>query len=197
MKIKGIYFFVCLILLASHASAQTDMIAERNQALRKNEPIEIVADKMEAYQEKKTIVFSGNAVARQGDITLKTDRLTVYYKRAEGKTEKVAGRELQTAGDLDRIEAGGNVIITQKDLSATGEEAVYSHAAARFVMTGRPVLKQGENTVSGCKVIIYVNENRGEVVKCEGEDAQRVTAIIHPQGKNNPAPVNSQDAKGK
>ncbi len=197
MKLKAIYISICLFFFAADVFAQTNMFSAVEYTARKNEPIEIVANKMEAFQGKKMIVFSGNAVARQGDITLKTERLAVYYKNVAAKTGKAGAGELQAGGELDRIEARGNVVITQKELSATAEEAVYHHETARFVLTGRPVLKQSNNTVSGCKVFIYVNENRGEVVKCEGEDPQRVTAIIHPQGKNNTGLIDGRDTDTK
>lgn len=197
MKLKIACFSICFVFFAANVFAQANILSTNKQALGSNEPIEIVSNKMEAFQEKRMIVFSGDALAKQGDITVKTDRLTVYYKKAEDKAGSAGNREIPEGGELDRIEAKGNVVITQKDLSATAEEAIYSHDSATFVMTGQPVLKQANNTVSGCKVFIYVNENRGEVVKCDGEDTQRVTAIIHTQGKNISSPTDRQDTDGK
>ncbi len=198
MKLKVICFSIYLLFFAADVFAQANILSTNKQALGSNEPIEIVSNKMEAFQEQKMIVFSGNALARQGDITLKTDRLTVYYKKAEDKAGKAGNREIPAGGELDRIEAKGNVIITQKDLSATAEEAIYSHDSATFVMTGQPILKQANNTVRGCKVFIYGNENGGEVVRCDdGEDTQRVTAIIHTQGKNVTPRTDRQDTDGK
>lgn len=77
MKLKAIYISICLFFFAADVFAQTNMFSAGEYTARKNEPIEIVANKMEAFQGKKMIVFSGNAVARQGDITLKTERLAV------------------------------------------------------------------------------------------------------------------------
>ncbi len=183
MKVKKIYLAVCASLLALSASVGAQTAFDQKQMLRKNEPIEIVSNKMEAFQEKKMVVFSGNAVAQQGDVQLKTDRLAIYYKKADGKKNTIGKQELEVAGELDRIEAKGNVVITQKELSATGDEAIYYQDTAQFVMTGQPVLKQGRNVIKGCKVFIYVNENRGEVQKCDTENSGRVTAIIHPKDK--------------
>lgn len=186
MRSKAIYLAVCISLFALGASVRAETAFDQKKMLRRNEPIEIVSNKMEAYQDQKMVVFSGDAIAKQGDVTLKTDRLAIFYKKAEGKKEKIGKQELEVAGDLDRIEAKGNVAITQKDLSATADEAIYYQDTAQFIMTGQPVLKQGKNTIKGCKVFIYVNENRGEVQKCDGNHSERVTAIIHPQGKNKP-----------
>ena len=184
MSAKKICFAVSLILVAMITCAWAETAFDQKKMLRNKEPIEVVSNKMEAFQEKKMVVFSGNVVAQQGDIKLTADRLSIYYtKKSEGKKETVGKQELEVAGDLERIEANGNVIITQKELSATGEEAVYYQDSAQFVMTGKPVLKQGKNVIKGCKVTIYINENRGKVEPCEAENSGRVSAIINPKDK--------------
>lgn len=156
---------------------------DQKNILRKNEPIEIVSDRMEALQEKKMVVFSGNAEATQGDIKLRTDRLSIYYKDAGQKKGKEGKQNIGTAGEMDRIEAKGNVRITQKQMSATGDEAIYYQETAQIVMTGNPVLQDGNNTIKGCRIVIFINENRGKVEQCGTGSSGRVTAIIHPQGK--------------
>ncbi len=183
MILKKVYLFVFFILLATSAVSWAQTGFDQKNIIRKTEPIEIVSDRMEAFQEKKMVVFSGNAVATQGDIKMKTDRLSFYYKKSTEKKEKVGKHEVEAAGELDRIEAKGHVVITQKEISATGDEAVYFQENAQIVMTGNPVLQQGKNTIKGCRVIIYINENRGKVEQCETENSGRVTAIIHPEGK--------------
>jgi lipopolysaccharide export system protein LptA len=180
---KKISYFTLFIVLASFATTWAQTGLDQKNIMRKSEPIEIVSDRMEAFQEKKTVVFSGNAVATQGDIKLRTDRLSFYYKKSNEKKEKVGPHEVETAGDLDRIELKGNVIISQKEISATGDEAVYYQESAMFVMTGNPVLQDGKNVIKGCKVTIYISENRGKVEQCEAGNSGRVTATIHPQDK--------------
>lgn len=184
MSEKKVYLAACLILFAMSTCVWAETAFDQKKMLHKNEPIEVVSNKMEAFQVKNMVVFSGKVEAQQGDIKLTTDRLSIYYKKkSDGKKEKIGEKELDVAGDLDRIEANGNVIITQKELTATGDEAVYDQGSAQFVMTGKPVLKQGKNVIKGCKVIIYVNENRGEVQKCDAENSGRVSAIISPKDK--------------
>lgn len=183
MTDKKLYLIVLFILLAMNTDGWAQTAAGKKNMLRRTEPIEIVSDKMEAFQEKKMIVFSGKAVATQGDVKLRTDRLFIYYKKSNEKKEKIGKQEIDEAGDLDSIEAKGNVIITQKDLVATGEEALYTQESEQFVLTGKPVLQQGKNVIKGCRVIVYVNENRGKVEPCPTENSGRVTAIIHPEKK--------------
>lgn len=169
------------LLLSIHTLAWAQTGFDQKTILRKDAPIEVVSDKMEAYQEKNVVIFSGNAVAIQGDVQLKTDRLSIYYKKQQNQKEKPGMQVMEGTGELDKIEAKGNVIVTQKDMSATGNEAVYYHDTSRVVMTGNALLKQGKNTVKGCKVTVYLDQNRGEVERCAAENSERVTAIIHPE----------------
>jgi len=180
---KQIYGFALWIVLAAVPCAWAQAAPDKTELLRKTGPIEIVADRMEALSEKRQIVFSGNAVATRGDIKLKTDRLTITYKPSGQPKEKIGKADMAMSGDLEKIELKGNVVITQNDLSATGDEAVYYADGAKIVMTGNPVLKQGKNLIKGCRVVIFIDENRGRVEQCDTGGKERVTAIIHPQEK--------------
>jgi lipopolysaccharide export system protein LptA len=186
MNAKKVYLFVLFVLFAINTvnpCAWAQIGFDKKNILRKNEPIEIVSDKMEAFQEKRMVVFSGNAIATQGDIKIQTDRLYIYTKKSKEKTEKIGKQEVSVSGDIERIELKGHVIITQKENIATGEEAVYFQDSAQIVMTGNPVLRQGSNMIKGCRVVIYIDEKRGRVEKCNTESKERVTAIIQPQDK--------------
>jgi len=148
---------------------------------KKNEPIEITSDRMEAFNEKKMVVFSGNATAKQGDITLKADQLFLYNKNEPGKNDKIATKEISTSGELDKIVAKGNVIITQKERMATGNEASYQQDTGQIILTGNAILREGKNIITGCKVIVYTNEDRGSVVPCTPGKGERVKAVIYQQ----------------
>jgi Uncharacterized protein conserved in bacteria len=47
----------------------------------KSGPIQIVSDRLDAYNEKGLVVFSGNVVATQEDKIIKSDSLFLYYKK--------------------------------------------------------------------------------------------------------------------
>jgi len=156
-------------------------IFDKKNIGKKNEPIEISSDRMEAFNEKKMVVFSGNATAIQGDVILMSDQLFLYYKNEPGKKDKIGTKEIQTSGDLDKIEAKGNVVITQKERLATSEEASFNQENGQIVMTGNAILHEGKNTITGCKIIVYTNEERGSVVPCTAGKNERVKAVIYPQ----------------
>ncbi len=182
MMIKKLLLFCILFtFLAVPIVWAKDNKSAKNKFTSK-EPIEIVSDRMDAYNEKKLVIFAGHAVATQGDKEIKADRLLLYYKKDGGKKDKVGGKAIEGAGDLEKIEAKGNVIVTQKQRVATGEEAVYLHDSGQIIMTGNPVLRDGKNIIKGDKVIVFVNEDRGVV---ESNPQKRVKAVIYPQEKEN------------
>jgi lipopolysaccharide export system protein LptA len=169
-------FFLLLIISIAHAKDNIDKTSKFNS----KEPIEITADRLDAYNEKKMAVFSGNAVVKQADWVLKTDLLILYYHKETGKKEKIGGKEVEGTGDLEKIEAKGNVVVTQKMRVATSDEAVYLQDSGQIVMTGNPVIRENKNKVVGCRIVIYLQEDRGTVEKCEGK---KVLMEIHPEEK--------------
>lgn len=143
-------------------------------------PIEISADRLEASDEKKLVIFSGGAVASQGDRVIKADKILLFYKSEDRKSSKEGIYSISKTGELDRIEARGNVIITQGDRVVTGAKAVYTQDEQKIIMTGNAVLQQGKNVIRGEKIEVFLTENRGVV---EAGNNQRVKATIFPDEK--------------
>lgn len=181
MIIKKVFILCTLFLLLITSATQAKDNSAKISNLSSKEPIEIVSDRMDAFNEKKLVIFSGNVVATQGDREIKSDRLLLYYKKGTGKKDKIGAKEIEGTGDLEKIEAKGNVIVTQKEKVATGDDAVYLQDSGQIIMTGNATLHDGKNLIKGDKVIVFVNEDRGTV---ESDPKKRVKAIIYPQEQN-------------
>jgi lipopolysaccharide export system protein LptA len=151
----------------------------RSQWMKEGErkPVQVVSDRLDAYQEKDLVEFSGNVVATQGERVIKSDALLLFFKKKAESGESAAGRPAK-AGDIDRIEAKGNVRISEKDRIVTGDLAVLYEDEQKIVVTGNPVMKEGNNVITGDRVVVLLNENRGIV---EGSKGKRVTAIVYPE----------------
>jgi len=175
INIKEYLFILFVLLTASLAYAENKLFNKQS-----DEPIEITSNRMEAFNEKKLIVFSGNAIAKQGNKVLKADQLNLYYKKEPGKKVKVGTTETEGTGDLEKVEAKGNVSLTQGGRTATGDEAIYLRDSGKVIMTGNPVLSEGKNSIKGDRVIVFLNEDRGVV---ESNTKKQVKAIIYPQEK--------------
>ena len=128
-------------------------------------PIEITADRLNADSATDSVTFEGNVVAVQADVTLHADRLRAEYSRETRNIEKIT--------------AEGNVRVVQAGKEARAARGVFFNLEQRIVLTGGAELRQGENTLKGETVTIYLRENRSVVTG--GKDG-RVRAILNPQG---------------
>jgi lipopolysaccharide export system protein LptA len=145
--------------------------------VERDQPIEIVSDRLDAYNEKRMVVFSGSAVATQGARTIRSDVLTLYYKEGKSPSVRSTG-EAEGQGALERVEAKGHVTISEGDRIVTGEEALFDQDAQKIIMTGSAVMREGANIIRGDRIVVFLNENRGVV---EGTENRRVTATIYPE----------------
>jgi lipopolysaccharide export system protein LptA len=151
--------------------------AKQKPKVERDQPIQIVSDRLDAYNEKRMVVFSGNAVATQGERTIRADVLTLYYKEGK-KPAAPSNAESEGPGELERVEAKGHVTISEGDRIVTGEEGIYEQDTQKITMTGNAILREGANIIRGDKVVVFLNENRGMV---EGTGNKRVSATIYPE----------------
>ena len=173
---RKVYSFILFIILLTALCTYAD-----NNFLSKqsDEPIEITSNRMEAFNEKKLVVFSGNAIAKQGNKVLKADQLNLYYKKEPEKV-KVGTTETEGTGNLEKIEAKGNVSLTQGERIAMGDEAIYFRDSGKVILTGNAMLSEGKNSIKGDRVIVFINESRGVV---ESNSKKQIKAVIFPQEK--------------
>lgn len=170
--LSAVIILLFSILDAKEASAQKTIKAEKNQ------PIEIVSNRLDAYSEKRLVVFSGNAIATQGDKIIKSDRIMLYYKKDSREADRIgAGR---AGGDIEKIEAKGNVTVTQGERIVTGDDAVFYQEMQKIVVTGNAAMREGRNVIRGEKIVVLFNENRGIV---ESGGSKKVKATIYPEDK--------------
>jgi len=170
-----------LIMMTVDAPAAGEPQQNKKSPDAGGEPIRIDADRLDAYNDQRLVVFAGNAVAVQGDKVIKSDKLLLYYKKKEGEAKKGAIKDVGRTGDLERIEAKGHVTVTQGDRVVTGEEAVYFQDSQKIVVTGNPVMREKKNIIRGDRIVVFVKENRGMV---ESSQHKRVSATVYPSEKD-------------
>ena len=154
------------LTLAAGAAAPAKDDAKKGATafeFNKKDPIYITADWMEADQTKNSIMYKGRVVTVQNAMTMRSDTLTAFY---DSETKQ-----------MKQIIAEGKVNATQGDRVATGEKAVFDDKAKTVTLTGNPVMRQGNNQVSGVKVIYFTEADRSIV---EGDKDTRVRATIFP-----------------
>jgi lipopolysaccharide export system protein LptA len=127
-----------------------------------DQPITIKSNELSADNKGKTALFTGKVVAKQGDVTIFCDRMKVYYGAVQG--------------DVDKIEADGNVRIVQANRTGLAAHAVYDSREGKITLTGgAPKVMQATDTVSGEVITYFINDDRSSVT------GGRVEATIHPK----------------
>lgn len=169
--------------------ASESAVARRKSKIDANQPIKIVSDRLDAYNEKKLVVFSGNAVATQADRVIRSDKLLLYYRKDTDKTEKSAPKSAGEMGELEKIEAKGRVSVTQGEKIVTGDDAVFFQDTQKIVMTGNAVMREGRNIIRGDRIVVFLDEDRGIV---ESGANKRVKATIYPEDEKD----KDKDKKG-
>jgi lipopolysaccharide export system protein LptA len=172
---------VCAVVLAVAVINPVRLWGEvkPKAVIGKNQPLQVDADRLDAYNDKKTAVFSGNVVASQGGRTIYAEQVTIYY-REDGKALGQPSASAKDSNSIEKITAKGNVKVIEGERMATGDDAVFDQDAQKITMTGNAVLKEGKNIIKGSKVVIFLQENRGVV---ESGEKKRVSATIYPDEK--------------
>ncbi|UCG13208.1 MAG: lipopolysaccharide transport periplasmic protein LptA [Deltaproteobacteria bacterium] len=137
--------------------------------------VHIVSDRLEAHQQDRQVVFSGHVVATQGELTIKGDRLTIFY--LENNTGEASDDAL--AQRVDRIVVEGNVRISQKNTVATGKKAVYYSSDNKVVLTGEPRVRRDTDIIQGTSITLYLDSEKSVV---EGGPSGPVEATIFSSG---------------
>jgi len=149
------------------------------KALKSESPLHIASDRMEVSQKDKTIHFIGHVTVRQDDLVITGDRMTVYGVQEKGKSKR-KDADTPMVERIYRIEVQGGVKITQREKMATSDKAVYYHREDKIVLLGQPKVSQGQDTLQGRMITLYLAEGRSVV---EGGETAPVQAVLHPSRK--------------
>lgn len=114
-------------------------------------PIDITADRMEFQYGKGLLKYEGGVRVDHAGAKIQAESLEVSF-------------EPQGDRNLRRITARGDVEVTKGDESARGELAEYDPAAGTIVLSQNARLGSGPNSLTGEKVVVYLNEKRAVVL---------------------------------
>lgn len=161
---------VCLLSVSIAMAAEP--VSQSIRKDRSNLPITVKSNQLAADNKGKIAVFTGKVVAKHGDITIYSEKLTVSYGNQKG--------------EIDRVEAENEVRIVQENRIGTANHAIYQSKEGLIILSGNPKVIQGSDTISGKTITYYIDEDRSVV---SGGSDSRVEAVIHPPAKkNNVAP---------
>jgi lipopolysaccharide export system protein LptA len=176
----------------------------------RDQPIQIEAASLEMRDKKKEATFAGNVKVVQGDTTMTSKTLVVFYDSGGDKPAANAPQPaakgakaapMQTAqpgpggsSSIKRLEARGNVVVTQKDQVVTGETAVFDTRTNLITMLGgaggQVVLTQCKNVMRGDRLTVDMTTGVSRVESDSGKGVQ----VLLPQGAGNDCGSGSKPA---
>lgn len=134
-------------------------------------PIVIKSNMFEIDNKRNMVTFTGEVDAKGDDFTVNCQKMILYYHRSHDK--KGYGNE---GAAIDKIIATGEVRIRQSDRGlATAEKAVYYQSDEKMVLTGNPVVKQGDDFVEGSTITLFLKDNRSVV---KGSKKSKAKAVL-------------------
>ena len=182
MRLARIAAVICLYLVSDLAVAAT-----APEQTKRNDPIHVIADRLEVDNVKQIANFIGAVKAVQGDVTIVCDKMEVYYERNQPQVNdqkrEATDNLMDDGGRVHSVVAQGQVKITQADRVAVGRKATYWAASRTILLEGQATAWKGHNQVSGEQITLYLDENQSIV---ESKPGRRVTVTMFPEQGGKP-----------
>ncbi len=183
-----------VLLAPVPALAQQQGVPNALQGFSQNrdQPVQIEAATLEVRDKTGVATFSGNVKVVQGDTTMRSKSLVVYYQN-DGKQN---GMKAATPGptgsqQISRLEALGGVIVTQKDQTATGDKGLFDMRTNTVTLSGNVTVSQGKNVMRGERLVVDLTSG---VSRVESSKQGPVRMLIQqqpsqPGGGGSPASI--------
>lgn len=173
----------------SAAIAQSSMQGVPNAmqgfSQNRDQPIQIEAASLEVRDKQKEATFTGDVKVVQGDTTMQSKSLVVFYDGSNSANQsgkaapaKGADKNIKAAqpgpggsSSIRRLEARGNVVVTQKDQVVTGDAAIFDTTKNSVTMqggSGKVVLTKGKNILRGDRLIVDLTTGTSRVESTSG-----------------------------
>lgn len=168
----------------------------QGMSLERDQPVRIEAATLEVRDKVRQATFSGDVKLTQGDTTLKCKVLVVFYEDTAAPKKGAAQTQAQkggtTAQQIKRAEAKGDVFVTQKDQTASGDNGVFDLKSNTVTMTGNVVVTQGQTVMRGERMVVNLTTGVTKVDSSSGKGGGRVELLAQPGAKDakaTPAPA--------
>jgi len=181
--------------------AQKDQPGGAMQGLQLNrdQPVKIESDALEVRDKSQQATFIGKVKLTQGDTVLQCQSLVIFYEEASASPaqKKSAAKNAQKNGggagggqQIKRAEARGDVLVTQKDQTAKGDNGVFDVKTNTVTLTGNVVVTQGTNVLRGDRMVVDLTTgiSRVESGQSKTGERQRVEGLFNPSSTPQPQP---------
>lgn len=150
---KTILSALFIILIPAISFAQLDVASSHNSKL----PVEITSDSLEILQKDQQAIFSGNVEAKQGDIVIKSNEMTVYYNTKHNEISK-------SQNSVSKVRANGNVQLFTTKETAKSDTGIFDVDKNIITLSGHVSLTNGKNMVKGEQLVYNLTTGQSKIV---------------------------------
>ncbi len=126
----------------AQVTATTKTELETKVPVNISKDVTINADELEANLRKDIVIFIGNVVVQQQELTLNSDRITVFYQKAENEKSSIT-----------RIDASGSVLLTTKTETIHATWGIYDFTDKIITLGGKVTLKRSDGEIKGKRLV--------------------------------------------
>jgi lipopolysaccharide export system protein LptA len=164
----------------------------------RDQPVHIEAATLEVRDKDKVATFSGSVRVKQGDTGLRCDKLLVFYEQDNDKTDKSKtdkGKTMPAAAPgpggqqkIKRLEAHGQVVVTQKEQTATGDVGIFDMTTNTVTLSGHVTMTQDKNVLRGERLVVDLDTGVSRIESGKNRPVQGLfpTTGATPDFKNLP-----------
>lgn len=152
-------------------------------------PIRITSETMRYGHTQKQVRFEGDVHAVRDTFELWSQTLTVFL-RADANATSDGGMEMAENQSIDHLLAEGDVKLQDGNRTGYCQTAWFYPDRGVLRLEGNPRLEQGENSIRGSVIKLYINDNKSEVI---GGDSGRVEALFYSSDDEGFGNADSQD----
>jgi len=128
-------------------------------SVNRDKPVQITSSTLEVRDKEKRATFIGNVLVVQGDTTLKSKTLDVFYDQEGMADVKPPPGAMPEQQQIRRLEAKGGVVVTQKDQTATGDTGIFDTPTNTVTLIGNVVITQGPQVIQGERLTVDLTTN--------------------------------------
>ena len=146
-------------------------------AQNRDQPVQIDAAQLEVRDKEKIATFSGNVRVVQGDTTMRSKTLAVFYDGDGSTANALTSAQPGPGGQqrIKRLEVKGGVKVCQNDQIVTGDSGVFDMKANTVTLLGNVVMTKEQNVLKGDKLVVDLTTGEAKI-----EGKSRVQALLFP-----------------
>ena len=152
-----------LLVVTAQSVAQPDKKSQgvlKGMPQKREGPVKITSATLEVRDKSKMAIFKGDVQVVNGDTEVRCAELVVFYDDEKDKSgAKKSAPPDGSVGQqqIRRMEARGNVVVTQKDQRAVGDRAEFDMRTNTVTLIGNVIITTADNVVRGNQMVVDLN----------------------------------------